>query len=67
MDVSALGPDDVGKGGDSGGKRLLNGERSGGGDAIGKADRGTLAVIAASADQLPLAGGAAASMTIPVP
>jgi len=50
MDVTALSPDDVGKGGVGGGKRLLNGDRGGSGDAIGKADRGMLAVVVASAD-----------------
>jgi hypothetical protein len=50
MDVSSLGPDNVGESRVGGGKRLPSGERGGSGDAIGKADRGMLAVVAASAD-----------------
>jgi len=54
MDVSSLGPDNSGKSRVRGGKRLPSGERGGSGDAIGKADRGMLAVIAASADSAGL-------------
>jgi len=50
MNVSTLGPDNVGKGGVGSSKWLLDRERGGSGDAIGKADRGMLAVVAASAD-----------------
>ena len=50
MDVAPLGPDNVGESGVGGGKRLPNGERGGSGDAISKADRGMLAMVAASAD-----------------
>jgi hypothetical protein len=50
MDVSALGSDKVGKSGVGGSKRLPDGEGGRSGDAIGKADRGMLAMLAASAD-----------------
>jgi len=50
MNVSTLGPDNVGKNGIGGSKWLLNGERGRSGDAIGKTNRGMLAVVAASAD-----------------
>jgi hypothetical protein len=50
MNVSTLGPGNVGKSGVGGSKRLPNCERGGSGDAIGEADRGMLAVAAASAD-----------------
>jgi hypothetical protein len=45
MNVSALSPDHVGWSGVGGGKRLPDAERGGSGDAIGKADRGMLAVV----------------------
>ena len=54
MDVSSLGPDSIGKRWVCCGKRLPSGERGGSGDAIGKADRGMLAVVAASADSAGL-------------
>ena len=54
MNVSTLGSDNVGQSGVGGSKRLPNGERGGSGDAIGKADRGMLAVVTASADPASL-------------
>jgi hypothetical protein len=54
MDVSALGPDNIGKSGVGGRKLLPDGKGGGSGDAIGKADRGMLAMVAASADPASL-------------
>jgi hypothetical protein len=50
MNVSTLSPDDLRESEVGGIKRLPDGKRGGSGDAIGKADRGMLAVVAASAD-----------------
>ena len=56
MNVSTLGSDNVCKSGVGGGKRLPNGECGGSGYAIGEADGGMLAVVAASADPAGLDG-----------